>query len=230
MPSSVDYVFWVLVSAMEIAAVVCAIRHRAVKRYFALVLYLALAFAMDVARYVILHTSGLPSLQYFYFYYYSDAVLTIALYFALISLYAHVFTDMGVAAYLRAGALLLLAGTACISYYMVSASREKLMTSFAVEMSQNLYFLGVLLTYVLWGAMMKLDENRSRLTQLVLSLGVYFSAFAANYALHNLYPGLSLWKYVTPLVALWLPFSWAFTFVKVPEDARMVTAKILTGQ
>jgi len=47
-----------------------------------------------------------------------------------------------------------------------------------VELSQNLYFIGVLLTYLLWGAMMKMRENRTRLMQLVLTMGVYFSAFA----------------------------------------------------
>jgi hypothetical protein len=225
--SPADYSFWFLVSLTEIVGVVCAIRFRALRRYFALVIYLCVAISLDAARYAISQTSGIGSPQYRYFYYYSDALLTIALFFALISLYAQVFTDMGVGKYLRGGALLLLAGTACISYYMVNTSSDKFFTRFAVEVSQNLYFVGVLLTYLLWGAMMKMHENRSRLTQLVLSLGVYFSAFAANYALHNLYPQLSIWKYIAPLMALWLPISWAYTFVKVPEDARIATARVL---
>ena len=77
--------------------------------------------------------------------------------------------------------MLLLAGTALISYYMVASSSDRLVTKFVMELSQNLYFVGVVLTYVLWGAMMKLRENRTRLMQLVLSMGVYFSAFAGSY-------------------------------------------------
>jgi len=40
----------------------------------------------------------------------------------------------------------------------------------------------------LWGAMLKLRETRTRLIQLVLALGLYFSVFAASYAFWNLSP------------------------------------------
>jgi len=74
---------------------------------------------------------------------------------------------------------------------------------------------------------MKLRENRTRLMQLVLSMGVYFSAFAGSYALGNMYPNLVLWHYVCHLMVMWLPLSWAYTFVKVPEDTRTATARVL---
>ena len=113
---------------------------------------------------------------------------TICLYFVLMTLYAHVFSEMGVSKQVRGGAMLLLAGTAGVSYYMVAASSDRLITHFVVELGQNLYFVGVLLTYLLWGAMVKLRENRTRLMQIVLSMGVYLSLFAGSYALGNLYP------------------------------------------
>jgi hypothetical protein len=225
--SPADYGFWFLVSLTEITGVVCAIRHHALRRYLAFVIYLCVAFSLDAARYVISQTSGIESPQYYYFYYYSDTLLTIMLFFVLINLYARVFDDMGVGKYLRGGALLLLAGTACISYYMVNASSERLFTHFALEISQNLFFVGVLLTYLLWGAMVKMHENRSRVTQLVLSLGVYFSACAANFAVLNLHPQLAISKYILQITALWLPASWAYTFTKVPEEGRMATARVL---
>ena len=97
-----------------------------------------------------------------------------------------------------------------------------------IELSQNLYFVGVVLTYLLWGAMMKLRENRTRLMQLVLSMGVYFSAFAGSFALGNLYPNLVVVAiHLPPHGTLWLPISWAYTFMKVPEDARMATARVV---
>jgi hypothetical protein len=61
----------------------------------------------------------------------------------------------------------------------------------------------------------------------VLSLGVYFSAFAASYALVNLYPDFVLWRYVSHLMSMWLPLSWAYTFIKVPEDARLATSSVV---
>ena len=73
---------------------------------------------------------------------------TICLYFVLMTLYAHVFSEMGVSKQVRGGAMLLLAGTAGVSYYMVAASSDRLITHFVVELGQNLYFVGVLLTYV----------------------------------------------------------------------------------
>ena len=95
--------------------------------------------------------------------------------------------------------MLLLAGTAGISYYMVAASCDRLVTHFVVELGQNLYFVGVVLTYLLWGAMVKLRENRTRLMQLVLSMGVYVSLFAGSYALGESVPGLpGFWRYLFP--------------------------------
>ena len=175
----------------------------------------------------ILKTAGFTSNAYLYFYFYSDALLTICLYFVLMSLYSHVFSEMGVSKQVRAGAMLLLAGTAGISYHMVAASTDRLVTHFVIELGQNLYFVGVLLTYLLWGAMVKLRENRTRLVHIVLSMGVYLSLFAGSYALGNLYPDLPVWRYFFPLMVMWLPASWAYTFMKVPEDARIATATVL---
>jgi len=123
----------------------------------------------------------------------------------------------------------LLAGTALISYAMVANSDAKgyLVTRAIVELSQNLYFVGMLLTYVLWGAMMKSKENRTRLMQLVLALGVYFSAYAASYALRNLHWQWDVWRFVVHLMSDWLPVAWAYTFLKVPEDARLATARLV---
>ena len=126
----------------------------------------------------------------------------------------------------RAGAMLLLGGTALISYHMVASSSDRLVTGLSFELSQNLYFVGVVLTYLLWGAMMKLRENRTRLMQLVLSMGVYFSAFAGSYALGNLYPDLVLWRYFSPDGHLAADFLGLYVH-KVPEDARMATARVV---
>jgi hypothetical protein len=223
----VDYALLIADLSVEVCALAALLKKRAFSQHFTLVLFLSASIAVGIGRYCILVTDGFTSNTYLYFYFFSDALLIICLYFVLMSLYIDVFSDMNVGKLVRAGAVMLLAGTALISYYMVAASTDKLVTHFVMEMSQNLYFVGVLLTYVLWGAMMKLRENRSRLMQLVLSMGVYFSAFAASFALGNLYPDMAVWRYVSHLMVTWLPISWAYTFMKVSEDARLDTVRVV---
>ena len=223
----VDYLIWIAIFLVEFFCLLSLLKKRAFSQHFTIVLYLSASLAVSAGRYLIIATSGFTSDSYFYFYFYSDAVLTICLFFVVMSFYAHVFSEMGVSKMVRGGAMVLLAGTAFISYHMVSSSSDKMVTNFALELSQNLYFVGVVLTYLLWGAMMKLRENRTRLMQLVLALGVYFSAFAGSYALRNMYPHFFIWQYFQQLMAIWLPVSWAYSFIKVPEDARMATARVL---
>ena len=223
----VNYAISLAVILVELVSLVCVLRQKALKQHFTLVIYLCANFATDAAGYSILRTSGFESNVYYYFYFYSQFLLTICLYFVLMNLYSLVLSEMGVAKQVRAGAMLILAGTVGISYYLVASSSQRFVTRFVLELGQNLFFVGVVLTYVLWGAMAKLRENRTRLMQLVLSMGVYVSLSAGSYALLNLYPNHTFWQYYFPITAIWLPASWAYTFMKVPEDARLETARVL---
>jgi hypothetical protein len=225
----VSYAIWLAVLLVEIFSFACLLRRKAFTQHFTLVFYLCACVAADVGSYSIIKTSGYNSNVYFYFYFYSQSLLTISLYFVLMNLYSHVFSEMGVGKHIRAGALLILAGTAGISCYMVAVSSNRLVTHFVAELGQNLYFVGVVLTYLLWGAMAKLRENRTRLLQLVLSMGVYVSLSAGSYALNNLYPNHGFWQYYFPMTSMWLPISWAYTFTKIPEDARLTTARVLAA-
>jgi hypothetical protein len=223
----VDYAIWIAVSLADFFCLLCIFKKKAYSRHFTIIVFLSSSIAVGVGRYLLIIKSGFNSISYFYFYYYSDAVLTICLFFVLMGFYGQVFSELGVSKQVRTGAMLLLGGTALISYYMVASSHDRLLTSFAFELSQNLYFVGVVLTYVLWGAMMKLRENRTRLMQLVLGLGVFVSAFAAGCALRNMYPDLAIWRYFIHIMALWLPASWSYSFLKVTEDARTSMARVV---
>lgn len=207
--------------------VVCAIRKKALRPYLFLNMYMAASLFVSVSRYNILQSYGLTSPQYMYFYYYSDALLTIFLYFALTSLFSRVFSEMQAEQYVKLGAVVLLSGTALFSYAVVNQSQSRLVTHFVVELSQNLYFVGLVLTYVLWAAVLKLRETRTRLIQLVLSLGVYFSLFAADYALRNLYPSMTtLLQILPPLFGCFLPAAWAYAFWRIPEEARLAPSRL----
>ena len=228
MPGPLTYFIWLLGILCEAAVVVCALRKRAFGRYVFLNLYMASLVAVELGRARILSEYGNPSVQYTYFYYYSDTLLTILLYFALSSLYAKVFSELKAERYVRWATLFLLGGTALFTYAVVVQSSEKLVvTQFAYALSQNLYFVGLVLTYVLWGAILKLRETRARLVQFVLSLGVYFSLFAANYAIGNLYPSLNnITGSLAQIFGYYLPLAWAYAFWRLPEEVRLVPARL----
>lgn len=222
-----EYVVWFLGIILEAAVVVCAIIKGSFRRYLALNLYMLASVLVSLGRFKTLTDYGFTSSEYVYFYYYSDLLLTIGLYFALMSLYAHVFKEMGEGRYVRFGSLLLLLGTAVFSFGIVQQSSDRILSRFVVEVSQNLYFVGLVLTYVLWGAMLKLRETRTMLIQLVLSLGLYFSVFAASYALRNLFPSLhGIWPFLTPISGCLLPLTWAYAFIRLHENARLAPGRL----
>ncbi|HTV58839.1 MAG TPA: hypothetical protein VMJ93_08190 [Verrucomicrobiae bacterium] len=195
------------------------------KRYLTLNIYMLCAAAVTCGQFIYIHRFGFDSRSYFFYYYYSDGLLYILMYFVMIHFYQQVFTEMHVARYIRVAAVLLLGATAFFSYLVVYQTKEHLTSRFVVELEQNLNFVGVILTYLLWGALLKLRETRTRLIQLILALGVYFSATAGVYALHNLFPVLQNYglRWLPPVLGTWLPLAWAYTFTKVPEESRLMT-------
>jgi hypothetical protein len=225
-PGPFDYYIWILCTLLEASVVVCSLFRRVFWRYFTLNLYMMASLATSVGRYVVLVRSGFASDEYAYFYYYSDAILTICLYFALMGMYSLVFEELGATTYVRAFSMLLLAGTALFSYGVIHQSENRMLTLYVFEMSQNLYFVGLVLTYLLWGAVLKMRETRARVIQFVLSLGVYFSLYAANYALDNIYPNLGYRIHLPQLISTLLPIAWCYAFLRFNEDARLAPARL----
>jgi hypothetical protein len=179
--------------------------------------------------YVCMERFGVTSQQYFYAYYTSDLLLCVAMYSVVIHLYRHTLGDTSFKPYIRGGAVLLLALTALFSYLVVRRSEGTLTARFASELEQNLNFVGVVLTYLLWAAILKRRETRARLVQLVLTLGIYFSAIAAAYALRSMFPasiGNGIWLWAPPLIGLWVPLASCYAFLKVPNEARLMMSSV----
>jgi hypothetical protein len=224
-----DYILTLLGFLAELYVMVCLCLSKNPFRYLSLNIYMLAAAGVTVGQFSVLRHFGVTSPVYAYFYYYTDALLTISLFFVIMSFYHQVFQQMGVGKYVRWGSVLLLSGTALLSYLIVRRMPSHHLTvRFVVEMSQNIYFVGVVLTYLLWGAVIKLRETRTRLIQLVLALGIFFSSEAACYALRNLFPSLeaNFLKWVPPIAGTFLPLAWAYTFTKIPEEARLETARV----
>jgi hypothetical protein len=212
----------------EVAVVVCvAFSRKEFLRNLPLGFYMLCAAVQTIGVGLCAITYGTGSSLYMYLYYYSDSILMLAMYWVIIRFFLQVFEEMGVSQYIRASAAFLLACTALFSYAVVHENRNHLTMRFAVEFAQNLYFIGVVLIYLLWGAIVKLKEAGSRLAQFVLSIGVYFSATAAAFALRNLFPALQdnlILMWIPPVMGTWLPVAWTYTFLKVPEASRIAPA------
>ena len=231
MPGPVATVIWLVGTALELAFVVCSVARNSFFKYFFLNLYILAVLTSSIGRCIFLQTFGLESDQYRYVYFYTDALLTLALYVALISLYSRVFGALGMGKYVRLISVLLLLGTSLFSYAVVAQSEDRLVTDFAYELSQNLYFVGLVLTYILWGAVVKLRESRTRVVQFILALGVYFSAYAASYALVNLASKYSVVVHVLgPVISCLLPLSWTMTMWRHSEESRLIPAQLLAVQ
>ncbi len=227
MSGTFQYIVSLIGFLAEIAVVVCVCKPKNFRRYLPLGFYMLCGAVATCALYFSLVKFGSGSATYRFLYFYSDSAMMLAVYWVIIRFYLQVFQEMGISGYIRRAAVFLLGCTALFSYGVVHENRFHLTTRFAVELCQNLYFVGVVLIYLLWGAVVKLKETRSRLAQFVLALGIYFSATTAALALRTLFPYLEnnlILMWIPSVMGLWLPVAWTYTFVKVPEESRVAPA------
>ncbi|MGB7174460.1 MAG: hypothetical protein WBD23_13005 [Candidatus Acidiferrales bacterium] len=223
-----DYVVWIASFLAELHVVVWALTHRQFLRNISLNIYILAVALQSIVLYPLIKHYGAASLQYRYTYYYTDSLLIILLFFVIMRFYKEMFREMQVGKYVQGASAMLLTATALFSYIVIHQNKDHLTSRFVVELGQNLYFVGVVLTYLLWGAIVKLRETRARLVQLVLALGIYFSANAAAYAMRNLFPGLqaSVLHFIPPVMGAFLPIAWAYTLTRIPEKARLEPARV----
>lgn len=233
---SLAYAIAGLAFALQLYIVARAVVRGEFVKYLTINIYMLACALTNAGQFVFYRYFGYGSDAFKYLYYYSNGVCTVLLYFVILSLYQQIFEDMAVSKYIRGGAVLLLGLTAVFSFLVVDQNKGKLLDAatytFVWELSQNMNFVGLVLTYLLWFAVKQMKESRLRLLQVVLSLGIYFAGLAAVFALISLrdaYPSLrwitfDIW--LGPILAVFLPLSWAITFTRIPEEARLATASV----
>ncbi len=221
-------VVWAATFLLEVYVFLRCILARSASKYLSIGLFVGATALREPLQYLVLSRYGQSSPQYSAFYFYTDALLTVFMYLTIMHLCQQVFERTWVQRYTRRAAMLLLGLTALFSYFVVRGSPGQMSALFANELSQDLYFVGLVLTYLLWAAVFRLRETRIRLVQLVLALGVYFSGTAALYATRNLFPALHIvCGDLFPVLSLLLMASWAYTFTRVPEGARLAPAHLV---
>ncbi len=209
---------------LTLTTVLLCVRSESLARYFVLNLYLIINLAFTLGCLYVIHAFGYTSYEYFYFYYTGDAIQNVAGYLLIGSFFDHLLRESAFHKYVRptlAIFFLLIAGGSAL---FISGSADRLYSDFVLELQQNLYFVGVLLTFLLWMSVSYLAVESRRFTLLVSGLGIYFAAHAASYALWHLFHwyrfhGLEpVATAVPPLAYNLMVGLWLYTFLRVPEE------------
>ena len=219
MVGTYDLVIEVLGAVLALGVVVISARQGFFKRYLFLNVYLLTNVVFTSGCYYVRSLYGYTSLEYYYFYYVGDAIPNVIGYLLIGSFFDRLLRESAFHKYVRPTLAIFFLLIAGVSALFISGNVDRLYSSFVIEFQQNLYFVGVLLTFLLWMAVSYLDVQSRRFSLLVSGLGIYFAAHAANYAIRFLFPSLSaLTLVVPPLAYNFMVGLWLYTFLRVPEE------------
>ena len=202
-----------------LAIVVVCLRTRCFAQYYILCIYLLSNVAFTLGCYYVIHAYGYDSDEYLYFYYTGDAIVTVLNYLLIGSFFNYVLRHSVFHKYVQLTIFFFFVGVVIVSGIFISGSVDRFYSSWVIEFEQNMYFVGVLLTFLLWMTITYLGAETRRFALLVSGMGVFFAAHAANYAIRSLFPSLSaLTLIVPPLAYNFMVGLWLYTFLWVPEE------------
>lgn len=208
-----DQTLWMLTMLVE-AFVVCLFFAQGLSgRFFFFNAYFLLLVATGVGRYAILARWGITSLEYAYFYFYTDGFLSVFLFLSIFEISSR----LGGTRVLRKGNVLcslgILLATAWFSFEITSVARFRA-THFVFEFSQNIYVVSCLAIAILWIRKLLNDPQDRTAARFVNVLSVYFALFLLGYGVRQLAPNdVSLMNSLGPMTGAWLPLGCGFTLV-----------------
>ncbi len=208
---------------VTLATIGASLRARFFLRYSLLNIYLLSNVAFTLGCYYVIHAYGYDSDEYIYFYYSGDAIPNVVGYLLIGSFFDRLFRESIFHKYVRPTLAIFFLLIAGVSALFILGNVDRLYPSFVIEFQQNLYFVGVLLTFLLWMSVSYLDVKSRRFILLVSGLGIYFAAHAASYALWFLFPVLApLIAVVPPLAYTFMVGLWLYAFLRFPEEEVLV--------
>jgi hypothetical protein len=210
-----ELTLWLLTTIVGGFVVFLCVRQKVVSKFFFFTCYFAASIVVSIGRVWVLSRDGFSSAEYLYFYYYSDAVLTILLALAIWQIGARLVVGrISRETVLIGGASILFLVIFC-SFSSVGHSSSLPITHFTVEISQNIFFAAGLATLGLWTwNLINKAEDRIA-TQFVNVLVVYFAVFFLLYGLRQ--AKLSSLEHLGDLFSMlraWLPLGCSFALVK----------------
>ena len=204
---------------LALGILILCLRQGLFSRYLILNLYLLANVAFTLGNLYVRSLYGYTSLQYFYFYYTGDAIVTVINYVLIGSFFNYMFRHSVFRKYVQLTISFFFVGVVIVSGMFISSSVERFYSTWVYEFEQNMYFVGVLLTFLLWMTMTYLGAETRRFALLVSGMGIFFAAHAANYALLFLSPSMDfLVGKVPPLAYNFMVGLWLYTFLRVPEE------------
>lgn len=213
-----SYGVWAAICLAKSIALVAAFLRRPYRHLNSLKGYLTVSLLGEVCEFLALHRYGFTSPQYRYAYFASDLTITILGFFVLVHLLELAFEQTSVKLPgLRTGAMLVFSGAATLSGFFTFEQFGHSLPAFSSQLEQNLSFVGMVLTVLLWIAMNVMRLPGVRFRRVVLAFGVLYSSGAIIYSIHSLFGQFSEWRYLVPLSTLLEAGLLAYTLV-APEE------------
>src|SRR6266478_7308415 len=209
----IELVLWLLTTLIEAFVVYLFLIRGLFRKFLFLNFYLLLSATSSIGRYAVLYHFGYTSPEYLYFYYFSEAPLTITLFICVGELSLRLVGDKlppSRVALWSAGALLAIA---LFSLSDASSGGYRVAARFVIELSRNIFYACSLGIVLLWFWKLRNDPEDRFAARFVNVLGVYFSVFVLIYGARQLVPHASGLGNLYPMLGAWLPLGCGFALV-----------------
>ena len=211
MSSLADLSLWLLTTLVQAFVVYLFLIQGLFRKFLFLNCYLLLSVTISLGRYFVFSHFGLASSAYAYFYYFTDAALTLFLYLGICELGVRlVGTRLPRKKVVLWSAAALLA-TAWFSFSVALPWGSR--TAMVFELSQNIFFTCCLGVALLWAWKLRNDSNDRIADRLVNVLSAYFLLFLLLYGARQLTPHVSSLNALYPMFSAWLPLGCGFALV-----------------
>jgi len=217
--SLTDLTLWLLTTLVEIIVVYLFIVQGLFRKFLFLSFYFLLSVTISIGRYA-LYRYDFGSVSYFYFCYFTDALLTVFLFLSICELSVRlVGTKMRRQKVVlwSTGALL---AAAWLSFSVASSSVSRLTEHFAAELSHNILFASCLAIVLLWAWRLRNDPEDWIAARFVSVLSIYLGLFLLTYGVRQLAPRTSALDNLYSMMGAWLPFGSGFALVSYQQPGR----------
>jgi hypothetical protein len=130
--------------------------------------------------------------------------------------------------------------TAAVSFFIISRHGAHFFPYFVIEFQQDLYFICLVLTTMLYLLVLQYDTGDEQVGLLACGLGMQFAGSAASFALVHITGGQALYGalagYLPPLCDMGMVLVWLYTAARVPkslgarEEAKLVASPFRATQ
>jgi hypothetical protein len=210
---------------LELGLLVLLLWRGYARRLAALCFYVTAYFGVDaLLRPWALHRYGPASVEYFYLYWLTDALLALCTFLLICAFFRRACShDRKLWTFVRPILLLILAFIVADSAFALHQHYKDLFTAFIFVFNQNLYFTGAVLNTVLFLMLLRFEKTDTQeLELLVCGLGIQYAGPAADFALIHLLGNNNpaarlLAMYLPPLCALGMLGLWFYAVACSPS-------------